>query len=399
MMEFRRGLAVIAALALSAGNLLALEVLLYNGQRYVGEVRLNPDTVFVKVEKTTYKVPRGSVKAIRLLGAEQIEYERRKAQLAQTAEAHFAFARWLESKFQYAEAESGYQSTIQLDPEHKEAHEALGYRRENGKWVLSEEDHWRTRSQWLGEEAADASVELAKAYRKAGDEKRVEVVLRRALIAWPQHRGALEMMRPFTDKYVSKNIYRLPVEGTWAVINDHNQHHRSAAFMQYGLDFMKVDEKLRVTRVEQPKRVEHYYTWDATIHAAADGEVYSVTDGTPDSPLGESGEFWSANTVCIRHPHGEYTVYGHLKNGSIVVKKGQMVKTGDVVGRGGNSGSSGWPHMHWAMYDRDGIGLPCTFVNFSEVTPDGEKKIESGRASENHVYRNSVAGQKPTGTP
>jgi len=394
MAKFRRGIAILAALAISAGHLSALEVLLYNGQRYAGEVRLNPDTVFVKVDKTTYKVPRGSVKAIKLFGAEQLEYERRKAQLVETAETHFAFARWLESKFQYAEAENYYQSTIQLDPEHKEAREALGYKREDGKWVLSEEDHWRTRSQWLGEEAADASVELAKVYRKAGDEKRVEVVLRRALIAWPGHRGALEMMRPFTDQYVSKNIYHLPVEGTWAVINDHNQHHRSAAFMQYGFDFMKADDHLRVTRVDEPRRVEDYYTWDATIHAAADGEVYAVTDGTPDSPLGTSGEFWSANTVCIKHPYGEYTVYGHLKNGSIVVQKGQKVKAGDVIARGGNSGSSGWPHMHWAMYDRDGIGLPVIFVNFSEVTPEGERKVESGRISENHVYRNAVTQTK-----
>jgi tetratricopeptide (TPR) repeat protein len=389
MTEFRRGLTVLAALAASAGNLFALEVLCYNGQRWVGDVRLAQDTVFVKVDKTTYEVPRGSVKAIRLFGPEQLEYARRKDHLGETAEAQSDFARWLQSKFQYAEAETHYESTIRLDPEHKGAREALGYKRENGKWTLSEEDHWRTRSLWLGEEAADACIELAKLYRKAGDDKRVETVLRRALIAWPRHAAALALMRPFTDKYVSKNVYRLPVEGTWAVLQDFNLHHRAAAFMAYALDFVKVDDKLHATKVDPPTRVEDYCTWDSPVLAAADGEVYAVTDGTPDSPLGTLGEFWSANTVCIRHPHDEYTVYGHLKNGSIVVRKGQKVKAGDVIARGGNSGSSAVPHMHWAMYDRDGIGLPVTFSDFSEVTPEGEKKIESGRCTENQIYRSA----------
>jgi len=393
MTEFRRGLAVVAALTMWAGNLFALEVLCYNGQRWVGDVRLGQDTVFVKVDKTTYEVPRGSVKAIRLFGPEQLDYARRKEHLADTAEAQFDFARWLNSKFQYAEAETHYQETIRLAPEHKEAHEALGYKRENGKWTLSEEDHWRTRSLWLGEEAADACVELAKLYRKAGDERRVEVVLRRALIAWPRHAAALAMMRPFTDQYVSKNVYRLPVEGTWAVLQDFNHHHRAAAFMAYALDLVKVDDRLHATKVEPATHVEDYYTWDSPVLAAADGEVYAVTDGTPDSPLGTLGEFWSANTVCIRHPHDEYTVYGHLKNGSIAVRKGQKVKAGDAIAHAGNSGSSAVPHLHWAMYDRDGIGLPVTFSDFSEVTPDGEKKIESGRCTEERVYRNTVTGK------
>jgi hypothetical protein len=202
------------------------------------------------------------------------------------------------------------------------------------------------------------------------------------------------MMRPFTDRYVSKNTYRMPVDGTWAVINDHNRHHRSAAFMQYGLDFMKVDEKFSTVRVPQPRRVEDYYTWDATIHACADGEVYSVNDGFGDSPLGTSGDFWSANTVCLKHAGGEYTVYGHLKNGSITVKKGQKVKAGDVIARGGNSGSSGMPHLHWALYDRDGIGLPCTFSDFFEIRYEGERKVQSGLLVENQFYRNSFGDRK-----
>jgi len=393
-MRWLRGVMLILVTLGGAVQASALEVVLHNRKRFVGEVSLSRKTVFVRVGATTYKIPRGGVKAVRLFGAEQVEYTRRKALLGTSVEAHFMLAKWLESKLQYAEAEQYYELTLKLDPEHEGAREALAYEHTDDGWTRTEEDVLRLRSRWLGPRGADACVELAMLHLKSGSEKRVEPMLRQALIAWPQHPGALEMMRPITDTYLSKNRYRLPVEGLWAVINDHNQHHRSAAFMQYGLDFMKVDEEFSMTRVPEPARVEDYYTWGATIHAAADGEVYSVNDGFPDNPLGAWTDFWSANTVCIRHDHGEYTVYGHLQNGSITVKVGQQVKAGDVIARGGNSGSSGWPHMHWAMYDRDGIGLPVTFSDFVEVTRQGDTKIESGRAHENHIYRNSF-GEAP----
>ena len=380
-------------LGAGAFDAFALEVVLHNRKRFVGQVQLSPKTVSVRVGATTYKIPRGSVKAVRLFGREQLDYERQKALVGTSIEAHFALAKWLESKFQYAEAEQYYQLTLKLDGNHAGAREALGYERANGKWTRTEENRLRLRSRWLGPRGADACVELARLHRKSGNEKHVEPMLRQALIAWARHPDALKMMRPLTDKYVSRNRYRLPVEGLWAIIHDYNDHHKKAAFMAYALDFMKVDEDFRATRVARPTRLQDYYTWGATIHAAADGEVYSVNDGFLDNPLGRWTDFHSANTVCIRHAHGEYTVYGHLRNGSIVVKEGDKVKAGDVIARGGNSGSSGWPHMHWAMYDRDGIGLPVTFSDFTEVSRGGEKKIESGRAFENRFYRNTFGGK------
>ena len=386
---------VLAAVAWTGLEARALEVHLNNGKRISGEVTLSAKTVTVRAGTTTYRVPRGSVRDVTLSAPERIEFEKRRAALGIAADDHVALARWLELKHQHLEAEKLYEAALTLDADHVTAREALGYHRENGKWTRTEGDRWRIRSTWLGAEGAEACFQLAKLARASDDEKQVEPLLRRALIALPHHRDALVMMRTLTDAYRSKNDYRLPVEGLWGVINDHNRHHRSAAFMQYGLDFMKLDEQFRATRTHPPAKVDDYYTWDAPIHAAADGVVYGVNDGFVDNPLGAWTDFYSANTVCIRHAHGEYTVYGHLKNGSITVKKGDAVKAGQVIARGGNSGSSGWPHMHFAMYDRDGIGLPLTFIDFTEVTRDGgEKKVDAGRLVETRVYRNSFADGK-----
>jgi len=43
---------------------------------------------------------------------------------------------------------------------------------------------------------------------------------------------------------------------------------------------------------------------------------------------------------------GTYLLLNHLKKDSIIVKPGDRVKTGDLIGRVGNSGSTSEPHLH-----------------------------------------------------
>ena len=51
--------------------------------------------------------------------------------------------------------------------------------------------------------------------------------------------------------------------------------------------------------------------------------------------------------VVVDHGHGRVTKYGHLKK--ILVKPGQRVKRGDVIGLLGNSGRSTGPHVHYEV--------------------------------------------------
>ena len=177
-MRWLRGVMLILVTLGGAVQASALEVVLHNRKRFVGEVSLSRKTVFVRVGATTYKIPRGGVKAVRLFGAEQVEYTRRKALLGTSVEAHFMLAKWLESKLQYAEAEQYYELTLKLDPEHEGAREALAYEHTDDGWTRTEEDVLRLRSRWLGPRGADACVELAKLHLKSGSEKRVEPMLR-----------------------------------------------------------------------------------------------------------------------------------------------------------------------------------------------------------------------------
>lgn len=71
-----------------------------------------------------------------------------------------------------------------------------------------------------------------------------------------------------------------------------------------------------------------------TVRACFDGKV-RVARYNP----GGFGYF-----VIVRHDNGLETLYGHLKR--FTVKPGQVVKAGQMIGYGGNTGRSTGPHLH-----------------------------------------------------
>ena len=66
--------------------------------------------------------------------------------------------------------------------------------------------------------------------------------------------------------------------------------------------------------------------------------------------------------VVVDHGNGYKTHYSHLER--IIVKTGQMVETGDVVGLVGSTGRSTGPHLHFALTNRYGSYLdPIKHLN------------------------------------
>ena len=72
-----------------------------------------------------------------------------------------------------------------------------------------------------------------------------------------------------------------------------------------------------------------------TIYAAFDGKVRIVKYNA-----GGWGYY-----VVLRHPNGLETLYGHLSKQ--LVKEDQIVRAGEPIGLGGNSGSSTGSHLHF----------------------------------------------------
>lgn len=90
------------------------------------------------------------------------------------------------------------------------------------------------------------------------------------------------------------------------------------------------------------------------VLAAAPGVVMGVRDGEPDVAVSVRGTANlngkdAGNGVVIDHGDGWQTQYSHLRKGSVVVKKGQSVARGDVLGMIGESGNADFPHVDFSV--------------------------------------------------
>jgi murein DD-endopeptidase MepM/ murein hydrolase activator NlpD len=88
------------------------------------------------------------------------------------------------------------------------------------------------------------------------------------------------------------------------------------------------------------------------VHAAQGGKVVFA-----------GKRYGYGNTVIMEHQFGYKTMYGHLNE--IVVKRGQRVKSGQVIGTVGNSGRSTGPHVHFEIWLKNRSIDPLTQTNMS----------------------------------
>jgi murein DD-endopeptidase MepM/ murein hydrolase activator NlpD len=202
---------------------------------------------------------------------------------------------------------------------------------------------------------------------------------------------------------------RLPFDGEWVVISggddpSKNDHTASGfACEARALDFAIRDSSGALCR-RLGARNEDYYCYNQPIVAPADGVVCVVVDGVPDNRPGSINPTAAAgNTVLIRHVVREYSVFCHLRPGSITVKVGDRVTTGQTLGRCGNSGNAASPHLHFHLMNSD---VPIEATGFSPyfervmVRREGEQQAtmkEDYTPSSGDFLRQSTEPGKSTG--
>ena len=212
----------------------------------------------------------------------------------------------------------------------------------------------------------------------------------------PKNEIAGLLFKPYTEaKEIIRNTtkIKLPFKGEWSVTwggdtKEQNYHVESVA-QKNAFDFLIYDEK-GLTHKGTGEANEDYYAFGKDLYAPCDGEVVLVVDGIKDNIPGVLNPIYiPGNTVIIKTANGEFAFFAHFKQHSIVVKQGQKIRTGELLGLCGNSGNSSEPHLHFHLQNVEDMikatGAKCFFdqlkvngVLKSDYSPVKGEKIEAG---------------------
>lgn len=108
--------------------------------------------------------------------------------------------------------------------------------------------------------------------------------------------------------------------------------------------------------------------------------IFATGDGVVQ--MTQSIVYGYGKNLMIDHGFGYETRYAHLSE--MYVKKGDVVKRGDVIGLSGNSGRSSGPHLHYEVRYRKNHVNPYNYMDlslemteFSEMTDDFSNSDDS----------------------
>lgn len=116
------------------------------------------------------------------------------------------------------------------------------------------------------------------------------------------------------------------------------------------------------------------------VRAAADGVVVFAGRHVPDHGYGEH--------VVLAHrlPEGGlvYTVYAHLAEGTVVVRSGALVHSGERLGRVGRTGIATSPHLHFEVrlagdpqerWEKSKVVDPLAFVGAHQASAAADSAV------------------------
>lgn len=189
--------------------------------------------------------------------------------------------------------------------------------------------------------------------------------------------------------------------GRWLAVEgpgNHLSHHWGSAVaidgtlsipQRYAIDWFGLDagnHSVRGAHASLAATVDaDWVGYGADVLAVQDGVVVDARDGIPNGkPLAPqqvpddlTARSLYGNFVVLRIAPGVYAHYAHLQTGSVQVRPGQHLRRGMVIGRLGQTGSAGAPHLHFHISDRPGFerseGLPFVIDAFDLL---GRAKIE-----------------------
>jgi murein DD-endopeptidase MepM/ murein hydrolase activator NlpD len=191
-------------------------------------------------------------------------------------------------------------------------------------------------------------------------------------------RNTTKLILPFNDEWTV----------TWGGDTKELNYHVESEAQKNAFDIVITNDKGNSYKTDG-KTNEDYYAFGKELIAPCDGEIVLVVDGVKDNVPGILNPVYiPGNTVIIKTQNKEYLFFAHFKQHSIVVKQGQKVKQGQLLGLCGNSGNSSEAHLHFHIQNVEDMntatGVKCYFEKLkvngqtkSDYSPIQNEKISN----------------------
>lgn len=183
--------------------------------------------------------------------------------------------------------------------------------------------------------------------------------------------------------YILKGKYLLKSNISYVIGNKNSIHNNSYL---YRLPY-ELNTKQQVTQGFNGKfshKGDSLYAVDfglkigTKIYASRGGIVINIKNDSSKS--GNKKYIKDANFITIKHNDGTYGKYVHLKKDSVIVKKGQYVKRGELLALSGNTGYTNGPHLH--------------FIVFKGKSYDSRQSIAIKFISKNGIIKEPIKGKR-----
>lgn len=162
---------------------------------------------------------------------------------------------------------------------------------------------------------------------------------------------------------------------------------------RFAIDFVQLDAGNRLFTGEESALASYPY-YGVPVYAVGAGTVVNLYDDADEQVPGAEAhgitpENIGGNMLVIDMGSGNFAFYAHLQRGSLMVKLGDKVTDGQVIGKLGNTGNSTAPHLHFHVMDSasplDSDGRPFVFRRFTGagvLAAGGEDAAMSGKVAE-----------------
>ena len=164
------------------------------------------------------------------------------------------------------------------------------------------------------------------------------------------------------ERFFTDFNYYMPIDKDWKVVWGGDtlltNYHSNISSQKYAYDLLI--EKENKTYSDEGNQNGDYFAYKQNIVAPRSGVVVDVRNSIKDNQPGVMNEKQLlGNYVIMRHGEQEYSLIAHFMPNSILVTPGQSVKSGDLLGKCGNSGHSSEPHIHFQVMTTPLLSEDC----------------------------------------